>query len=195
MKINHNWIKMGFKICKILFVIEIILSCLYYNDSKDRARYYESFNFNKTLGVTAQADKKEEEKPVVKVEEPVVVQPVVNYDSNIRKGQLTGYGADCPMCNGTLSCAPSYNVYRNGVVTYPDPTYGDVRIVASSKRLSCGSIISFDLSTISNSKVYAIVLDRGVLGNDIDLLMTSEQEASLIVGRRNITYEVLRYGW
>ena len=151
--------------------------------------------------MTAKAEKKEEEKPAPPPEPAPAPAPVVkkensvNTNSNIRRGQLTGYGADCPLCNGTLACKSSYNVFQNGVVTYPDPTFGDVRIVASSKNLACGSIISFNLSTISSSKVYAIVLDRGVLGNDIDLLMTSEKEASQVVGRRNFTYEVLRYGW
>jgi hypothetical protein len=196
MNFNHKWIKMGFNICKILIIFELLMACIRYTNPSNQAHYFENFNFNKSLGVTAKAEKKEEEKPV---EKPVVNQtPVVsnsNTSSNFRRGQLTGYGADCPLCNGTLACKPSYNVYKNGVVTYPDATYGDVRIVASSKKLACGSIIAFDLSTISSSRVYAIVLDRGVLGNDIDLLMTSEHEAGVVVGRRNFTYEIIRSGW
>ena len=197
MKFDHKWIKMGFNVCKMLIVFEILIACVHYNNPINQAHYYETFNFNKSLGMTAMAEKKEEQIPAPPpvVKPTVTPAPAVNTPSNFRSGQLTGYGADCPLCNGTLACKPSYNVYKNGVVTYPDSTYGDVRIVASSKRLSCGTIIAFNLSTISNSRVYAIVLDRGVLGNDIDLLMTSEHEASVVVGRRNFTYEIIRNGW
>ena len=110
-------------------------------------------------------------------------------------GSLTGYGADCPKCGGTLACKSSYKVKNNGVVTYPDKTYGNVRIVASSKNLKCGSIVKFNLPKISSEPVYAIVLDRGVLGNNLDLLMASEAEANKKIGRNNITYEVIRVGW
>jgi len=41
----------------------------------------------------------------------------------------------------------------------------------------------------------AIVLDRGVLGNDLDLLMASEAEAVQYVGRKTLSYDVLREGW
>ena len=41
----------------------------------------------------------------------------------------------------------------------------------------------------------AIVLDRGVLGTDIDLLSPSEDYARQYVGRHKITYDVLRNGW
>lgn len=193
MNFSHKWIKMGFNICKIIIVFELLMACIRYTAPINQAHYYENFNFNKSLGMTAMAEKKEEPKPAEKPN--TTPTPKVNTSSNFRKGQLTGYGADCPLCNGTLACKPSYNVYKNGVVTYPDPTYGSVRIVASSKNLACGSIIAFNLSTISSSRVYAIVLDRGVLGNDIDLLMTSEQEAGQVVGRRNFTYEIIRSGW
>jgi len=109
-------------------------------------------------------------------------------------GDLTGYAADCPMCNGTLACKRDYNVYKNNVLSYNDDTYGSVRIVASSKALKCGSIISFD-SKVLGETTYAIVLDRGVLGNNIDLLVESEMYAAKYIGRSNITYNVLREGW
>ena len=106
-------------------------------------------------------------------------------------GDLTGYGADCPLCGGTLACKPSLDVLH-GNVNYHDETYGDVRIVASSKNLACGTIIRYQRKGLEE---IAIVLDRGVLGTAIDLLMTSEQEASVEVGRSVITYDVLRKGW
>ena len=125
------------------------------------------------------------------VEEPVKQEETVLYTLS---GSLTGYAADCPMCNGTLACKRDYKVYKNGVTSYNDVTYGNVRIVASSKNLPCGSIIEFD-SNVVNGTVYAIVLDRGVLGNNIDLLVESESYASKYIGRSNINYKVLREGW
>lgn len=109
-------------------------------------------------------------------------------------GDLTGYGADCPLCSGRLACMPSLDVLH-GNITYQDATYGNVRIVASSRNLSCGSIIRFDSARISDESVIAIVLDRGVLGTAIDLLMVNSEEARLHVGRSLITYDVLRRGW
>ena len=109
-------------------------------------------------------------------------------------GDLTGYGADCPLCSGKLACKPSYNV-KDGTDTYLDDTYGNVRIVASSKNLPCGTILRFEQSSISNEPIYAIVLDRGVLGNDLDLLTPSEAYASKYVGRKLISYDILRQGW
>lgn len=109
-------------------------------------------------------------------------------------GDVTGYGADCPLCSGKLSCTPSYNV-RNGTTIYPDITYGNVRIVASSKNLPCGTIVRFNLSKLSNEPIVAIVLDRGVLGTDLDLLMPSENDASMYVGRNTLSYDVLRVGY
>ena len=110
-------------------------------------------------------------------------------------GDITGYSADCPACTGRLSCASNYNVLRNGVTTYPDSVYGDVRIVASSSNLPCGSIVRFNLPSVSSEPIVAIVLDRGVLGNDLDLLMASEAEAVQYVGRKTLSYDVLREGW
>ena len=109
-------------------------------------------------------------------------------------GDLTGYGADCPLCGGTLACMPSLDVLH-GNVHYEDATYGTVRIVASSQNLPCGSVIRFDSPRISSESVVAIVLDRGVLGTNIDLLEASEADAVNNVGRSRITYDVIRKGW
>ena len=109
-------------------------------------------------------------------------------------GDLTGYAYDCPLCNGTLGCLPSYYI-KDGRNTYFDYEYGKVYIVASSSKIACGSIIRFDSNRISDEKVYAIVLDRGVLGYDIDFLTPSEQYAADYIGRSVITYDVLRSGW
>ena len=109
-------------------------------------------------------------------------------------GDLTGYVFNCPLCNGTLGCKRSYDI-TDGKTTYPDEIYGTVRIVASSSNLPCGSIIRFQTDRISTEPVYAIVLDRGVRGNAIDLLSPDLNYAYSTVGRSAITYDVLRFGW
>ncbi len=202
-----NWIKMGLKLIKVSLVLMLVL-LLTSNISDKVLDTGEDFNLNMTLGVIAMAEKEEEEKPPVveeKPQQPVVVekkeenktQTNNKTQSSLKKlsGDLTGYAADCPLCNGTLACKSSYKVYKNNVVTYPDSTYGNVRIVASSKNLTCGSIIKFEAKSISSEPIIAIVLDRGVLGNNIDLLMPTEDAARKQVGRKKITYEVLRNGW
>ena len=109
-------------------------------------------------------------------------------------GSLTGYSHDCPLCGGTLACAPSYNV-RDRRDYYPDKEYGTVKIVASSKNLPCGTIIRFNQPKISKDPIFAIVLDRGVPGNNLDLLVETEEYASRFIGRSTVTYDVLRRGW
>ena len=108
-------------------------------------------------------------------------------------GDLTGYVYNCPACTGRLACMGNLDL-SNGTTTYHDATYGNVKIVASSSNLECGTIIRFDSARISSEPVYAIVLDRGVLGNALDLLSADLDEA-YTVGRSVITYDVLRNGW
>ncbi len=139
-------------------------------------------NLNKTLDLTAMAVKLEEIQYADKF-----------YPLDTFTGDLTGYGAHCPLCSGYLGCTGEY--VGDGTTTYDDADYGNVRIVASSKNLPCGSIITFDAKYLSNDPVVAIVLDRGVLGNDIDLLVESENYALKNVGRHKLTYDVLRFGW
>ena len=110
-------------------------------------------------------------------------------------GELTGYAGDCPLCSGYLACPPRTNVLKEGIY-YKDKTYGTVRIVASSKKYPCGTILRFNVNKLSSEPIIAIVLDRGVGGNVIDLLTESEDYARKSVGRvRNLNFEVLREGW
>lgn len=109
-------------------------------------------------------------------------------------GTLTGYVADCPLCSGRLGCT-GQNVL-DGTTTYTDSQYGEVYIVASSPSLPCGSIVKFSNSTISrNGTITAIVLDRGVTGTDLDLLVDSTDTALTKIGRKKINYDILRFGW
>ena len=104
-------------------------------------------------------------------------------------GDLTAYVYNCPACNGHLGCNRFYDISHTN--TYQDKDYGLVNIVASSSNLACGSIIKF---TLADTPITAIVLDRGVPGNDIDLLSESLDSARQI-GRKTITYDVLRNGY
>ena len=109
-------------------------------------------------------------------------------------GDLTGYTFDCPLCGGTLACKRDYDI-RDGKDYYDDEEYKRVKIVASSSNLPCGSIVRFEVANISEEPIIAIVLDRGVRGNSLDLLSPSVEYARTYVGRKSITYDVLRKGW
>ena len=188
---NYSWIKMGFKILRVIILGVLVVLTLQSNISNDKKVTNKKYDFVEIVDLSANATKDKENKPV---EIPQVSGTVLG--SYKIKGDLTGYSADCPACNGTLACKRSYKVYKNNVVTYPDAEYGNVRIVAANqKNLKCGSIIKFNLSTISKEPIYAIVLDRGVLGTDIDLLVENASTAYNKVGRRKITYEVIRTGY
>lgn len=179
------------KLLKVLLVL-IVVFYINSNVNVSQNELIEDLALDKLVDLSAIAMKDKEEKPVVVVQH----QPKVNNSTSLSvlTGSLTGYSADCPLCSGRLACS-SYNVYQNGVVTYPDNVYGNVRIVASSKNLPCGSIVKFNLRKLSSSPIYAIVLDRGVGGNNLDLLVESESLAYTQVGRSSITYEVMRRGW
>ena len=140
-------------------------------------------NINKTINLSTMALKLEEE-----------ISNDLYATKDTYTGDLTGYTADCPLCSGRLACAPNYEVL-NGTETYPDNSYGTVRIVASSKNLPCGTIIRFNKQNISNDPIIAIVLDRGVVGNEIDLLSNNYEYAVRTIGRSSISYDILRTGW
>ena len=166
------------KLCVLVIALCVLVGASSGGDLKVSNSY-----MNLSLDLTAMAMRVEEDR-----------QNDIYAAKEVYQGDLTGYGADCPLCGGHLACMPSLDVLH-GTVIYHDETYGDVRIVASSKNLSCGTIIRFDSPRISSEPVVAIVLDRGVLGTDIDLLAVSNEDARLHVGRSYISYDVLRRGW
>lgn len=177
----RNWLKKAnfiIRLSIIVVVLVIVESSTTHYESK-----IESVNENRTINLTTMA---------LKLEEDISNDLYAAKDTYT--GDLTGYTADCPLCSGHLACAPSYNVL-NGTDTYTDLAYGNVRIVASSKNLPCGTIIRFNKSTVSDKPIIAVVLDRGVLGNDIDLLSRDHSYAVSTVGRSSISYDILRTGW
>lgn len=176
----------------IMFSLVIgIVFCLQTSNTRINT-YSSNENINKNVNLSTMAiyiNKEEEEKRNEEALQHYLWGVLDSYT-----GDLTGYGAFCPLCTGRLACMSNLDL-SNGRTTYEDKTYGEVRIVASSKNLPCGTIISFDSKRISDETTLAIVLDRGVLGNDIDLLSPSEEYASKYIGRSSITYDVLRLGW
>ena len=185
----------------VIFMMGLNTSSIFSSNSLDIDE------FDEEVGFIALAVKNEQKKPapvpvVVETTKPAVNYAPQSYETTVNTttgndallyGSMTGYSADCPLCGGHLACT-SYDVYRNGVVTYPDATYGDVRIVASSRNLPCGSIVAIN-SSLTEGAMYAIVLDRGVGGNNLDLLVASEAEAYNAIGRKSVSYQVVRSGW
>lgn len=172
---------------KIKFLVQIlIITCLVSvvgTAGFVKSVRVENNNVNKTINLNTMA---------LKHEEVAYNELYTAKDSYI--GDLTGYAYNCPLCTGRLACMSRMDL-SDGTLTYNDATYGEVRIVASSRNLPCGTIIRFDSKRVSDEPVIAIVLDRGVLGSAIDLLTPSEGYAAKYIGRSTIYYEVLRNGW
>ncbi len=184
--------KSKFYLNYIIKVGIIIMALFGLNASSSKIETYSTNeNINKSIDLSTMAlyiNKEEEQRANEEALQTYLYGSLDSYT-----GDLTGYGADCALCTGRLACT-GVDV-TDGTDTYTDDTYGEIKIVASSSNLPCGSIIRFESSRVSDEPVIAIVLDRGVLGNDIDLLTPSEDYALRYIGRSKITYDVLRFGW
>ena len=166
------------RLCLIILFVVLSTSYVYkieiksYSDSK-----------NKTIDLSTMALKVEEFK-----------ENDIYSAKDTFTGDLTGYVYNCPLCNGTLGCMRSYDI-TDGKDYYDDSIYGRVKIVASSSNLPCGSIVRINSKRIQEEPTIAIVLDRGVLGNALDLLSPNLEYAYNTIGRSVVTYDVLRYGY
>ena len=125
-------------------------------------------------------------------------------------GTITAYGPDCIGCSGIT--ASGYKVAENvdGTITsltttYNDREFGEVRVLAAANtKFPFGTIIRVSGDRIDNY-IIGIVLDTGGAmrnawgeGNIlIDLLFASEKDQVVYdFGRqRNVTFDVLRYGY
>ena len=114
-------------------------------------------------------------------------------------GSMTAYGKDC--CGSEPSrqgiTASGYDLKQS--LTYNDPTYGSVRIIASDRNFKLYSIIKVDDPV--DGSYDAIVLDRAgsIIGlnkvKKFDLAVESENFASSSYGvHKNVSFEVLRIG-
>ena len=171
------------------FVLILAILLLVGATSDGSNRKVRNNNLNLSLDINTMAAKRDK-----KIEEEIAFLNDHYSAKEQYSGDLTGYGADCPLCGGHLAYMPSLDVLH-GNYHYEDSTYGQVRIVASSSNLPCGSVIRFDFPRQSSEPIIAIVLDRGVLGTAIDLLEVNSAAAYTNVGRSKITYDVLRRGW
>lgn len=111
------------------------------------------------------------------------------------EGSITGYGPDCKGCGGKTGCPPRQNV-KNGNIYFNDQEYGKINIVATDRRIPCGSIIKITNSSLGK-EVVAIALDRGgvIKGTLMDFLVETEKKAAKVVGRQKVTFEIVRWGW
>lgn len=121
-------------------------------------------------------------------------------------GKMTGYGADCAGCSGTVSCktksGKTWNLLKDGT-SYNDDEYGQTRILAAAlTKFPCGTIIKVDSSTLGTFN--AIVLDTGgamrkAWNNGtvlMDLAFTSETSEGIHNStNNNVKYSVQRWGW
>lgn len=108
---------------------------------------------------------------------------------------ISHYGHDCYGCT-TGYTASGYYV-GDGRIYYHDNTFGSVRIVAADSKYPLGTI--FRLNYFDKT-IIAIVLDRGNgVGDEkkfqIDLLTTSENQATKLGIIENTKLEVLRLGY
>ena len=110
------------------------------------------------------------------------------------EGTMTAYGADCYGCSGIT--ASGYDI--RDTIYYEDKTFGTLRITAADKSIPFGTVVRIRGLKVYEKPIIAIVLDRGWLikGTLMDLAFAEENEDIVKqIGRSNVTYDVLRYGW
>ncbi len=156
------------------------------------------------VGIVYNIDGKE-----VKFREPVTeVIEVGTAPKGSYVGSITGYGADCPGCSGTVSCKTkngSYNISKKGEY-YDDAEYGNLRIVAADNSLfECGTVL--DITSKNGEKINAIVLDtgsslrskwrnEGKVVVDVAFKTENDPEIYKITDRSDtVKFEVKRWGW
>ena len=108
-------------------------------------------------------------------------------------GRMSGYGSDIGTHTNSGYCI-------SDTITYPDKTYGEVRILASGDEYPFGTIVS--VSNSNEGSFIGIVLDRGPdigLGEDkkfaFDLLYETSLEAYQKGVSQNAKFEILRIGF
>ncbi len=138
-------------------------------------------------------------------EDSIVIPVYENFDELVANGAngpvsfigtITGYGPDCEGCGGRTGCPPRQDV-RNGNIYYDDDEYGTIRIVATDKRIPCGSIVKISNYHFADEPIIAIALDRGgaIKNKTMDLLYNSEEETIPIGRQWDIKFDIIRWGW
>lgn len=118
------------------------------------------------------------------------VEEQIQETNNLGTYKVTHYGPNCNggACSGIT--ASGYDV-RN-TIYYNDSEYGQLRIVATSRDIPLYTVIRIKDYKVGGDTL-AIVLDRGVSGNVIDLLVSSEEEAYGL-GIQYTNIEIVREG-
>ena len=136
------------------------------------------------------------------------------YDNNevldVFSGTVTAYGPDCVGCIGITSSGYKVAEKVNGVfnpitITYDDKEYGTLRILAAATvKFPHGTIVRLSGPGI-DGYIMGIVLDTGIAMRNawrhgdvlMDLLFETEYDGQcdLFGRKRNITFEILRYGF
>ena len=204
------------KVCIVLNSILVVLIVLAITYQPNKNKNVSVNAMSKSLTTSAfnsivVEDKKEEEKIEVEEEKKDIEETVDDFEEEVANnvveadvvsdvletqvGTMSAYGLDCAGCSGGVGA--SYDARSNNV-RYYDPTYGECRIIAADPKYPYGTIMRVSNSNIGTFN--AIVLDRG--GNIgigrrfmADLLFHTEAEASNFGLSRNVTFEVLRYGY
>lgn len=123
-------------------------------------------------------------------------------------GIITGYGADCKGCSGTVACKTrektEHNLINNGQ-KYIDSEYGELYILAADfDAFPCGTILKVENSRLGT--IFGIVLDtgysmrkaydEGIYHIDVAFEKESDEEVLKLTDYSgNIKYTMIRKGW
>jgi 3D (Asp-Asp-Asp) domain-containing protein len=196
-------------LCTFILLINIHIVSYSYSDLNNiKYEKYNNFPYNYNLIVyepqVKELEVKEETiKNIVPENKQVVTENKENASINKEYtvldtfiGSMTGYGPDCKGCRGVTTAGHDL---RNGNIYYEDAEFGTLRVLAADKSIPFGTVIRVSGLKVYDEPFLAIVLDRGGLIKDklMDLAFESENDPLIdIIGySKNITYEVLRYGW
>ena len=125
-------------------------------------------------------------------------------------GTVTAYGPDCVgwigiTASGYKVAEKVDGVFKTITITYDDSEFGTLRILAAANsKFPIGTVVRISGSNI-DGYITGIVLDTGsAMRNEwkkgnvlMDLLFESEynEECPMFGRKRNVTFEVLRYGF
>ena len=141
------------------------------------------------------------EEKVVEASKPVEIPNVNIIDTSsypvlaTETVNISHYGHDCHGCYGGQTSSGYY--IGDGRTYYNDPTFGSAKVVAADYKYPEGTILRLGYN---GNTITAIVLDRGGGIGDhgkyqIDVLASSESEASRLGVIYEASLEVLRYGY
>ena len=160
-----------------------------------------------STGVDGTALIKDDEIDILVEMQPEIIEQGTG-KQGLYQGILTGYGADCVGCTGTMYCPTKdkkwIDLYKNGPY-YEDETFGRVRMVAAAlEQFPCGTIMK--ITDNRHETFTAIVMDKGIdmerayrKGKvHIDVAFPLEHSAgigSYADYSGTVKFDVQRWGW